>query len=189
MSARPLDLHVITPRLARLELRPAAVDPSAAVAAILREGADGAEVLLIKRADREGDPWSGQMAFPGGRRDASDRDLLATAVRETLEEVGLDLDARGRLLGPLPDTPTHKTGLVVRPYVFTVDGDPELSYSPEVARTVWAPLGPFARGERKTTYSVMHEGAKWTLPGYLVGDEVVWGLTYRFLQSLFEELE
>ncbi|MBL8607239.1 MAG: CoA pyrophosphatase [Myxococcales bacterium] len=189
MSGRSLDLGVIVPRLTRLTLRPASADPSAAVAAILRDGSDGAEVLLIKRAEREGDPWSGQMAFPGGRRDPSDRDLLATAVRETLEEVGLDLDAGGKLVGPLPDTPTHKTGLVVRPYVFTVTGDPPLAYSPEVAHTVWAPLGPFARGERKTTYSVMHEGAKWTLPGYLVGDEVVWGLTYRFLQSLFEELE
>ena len=65
--------------------------------------ADGsAEVLFIRRAQREGDPWSGHIAFPGGRPAAADPDLLAVAVRETTEEVGIDVLRGGRVLGRLP---------------------------------------------------------------------------------------
>ncbi|MGH7644285.1 MAG: NUDIX hydrolase, partial [Gemmatimonadales bacterium] len=74
----------------------------AAVALALLEGSTGLELLLIKRAEREGDPWSGQIALPGGRRDPQDPDLLATALRETLEETGLDLAGAERL-GTLDD--------------------------------------------------------------------------------------
>jgi 8-oxo-dGTP pyrophosphatase MutT (NUDIX family) len=168
--------------------KPAHVDPLAAVAAVVRDGPHGAEVLLIKRADRAGDPWSGQMAFPGGRRDPRDAHLLETARRETLEEVGLDLDRHGRLLGPLPDTPTHKNQIVVRPYVFAVTGDPVLVPNAEVARVLWTPLAPLVRGEAASSYTFEHDGQKWTLPAYRVEDQFVWGLTYRFLEALFEEI-
>ncbi|HEV8382740.1 MAG TPA: CoA pyrophosphatase, partial [Gemmatimonadales bacterium] len=75
---------------------------AAAVAVILHESDDGLEALFIHRAVRVGDTWSGQIAFPGGRREPSDHDLLATAIRETLEEVGVDL-SRAERLGVLDD--------------------------------------------------------------------------------------
>src|SRR6266581_316587 len=75
----------------------------AAVAVVLREGAEGAELIVIHRSHRRGDPWSGHMALPGGRQDAADRDLVATVTRETREEVGVDLERHGELLGNLDD--------------------------------------------------------------------------------------
>jgi 8-oxo-dGTP pyrophosphatase MutT (NUDIX family) len=163
----------------------------AAVATILRPSADaGFEVLLIRRSASPSDPWSGQMAFPGGRMDAGDPDLRATAVRETLEEVGLDLDTHGDLLGRLDDLPAiahgRRTGLTIRPFVFLVGDVPELRPNPEVAAVIWAPVAPLRRGDLATTRPfTMNTGAVVDLPGFLVGDDIVWGLTYRMLIDLF----
>src|SRR5688572_15001632 len=102
-------LETIAARLAALGNDPgvATETPAAAVAAILREvpGMSAAELFFIRRAEHPQDPWSGHIAFPGGRRDPGDPNLLATAMRETLEEVGIDL-SRAKLLGRLPDVPS-----------------------------------------------------------------------------------
>ncbi len=115
----------------------------AAVALILLPTSDGdLEALFIKRAEVEGDPWSGQMALPGGRRDPVDDDLLATAARETLEETGIDLappDLLGELDELAPNTPVLPP-VVIRPYVFGLRDRPEVSPSAEVALHVWVPL-------------------------------------------------
>jgi 8-oxo-dGTP pyrophosphatase MutT (NUDIX family) len=153
----------------------------------------GAEVLLIRRAERLGDPWSGHMAFPGGRWDAADVDLRATAVRETREEVGIDLDAHGALLGRLPDLEAvaraKRTGLIITPFVFALARDVPLTFdADEVAEAIWAPLAPLARGEGADTLSWEVEGHAIELPCWRVQGRVVWGLTYRMLQSLFEVL-
>jgi len=179
--------------------RPAAPgqgDRFAAVAAILREGAAGAEVLLIRRASHPRDPWSGQMAFPGGRHDPTDPDLVATAMRETAEEVGLALDREGTLVGRLDDLPAvargRRAGLVIAPFVFQLAGPepPELRPAPgEVAEVLWAPLGPLLRGERDATYPYEHEGRHIPLPAYDVDGRIVWGLTHRMLSALFEILD
>src|SRR3989442_10873051 len=82
----------------------------------------GLEALFIRRAQRADDPWSGQVALPGGRRDAGDADLFATAVRETREETGIDLagaERLGRLDDLYPRTPTLPP-VVVRPFVFAL---------------------------------------------------------------------
>jgi 8-oxo-dGTP pyrophosphatase MutT (NUDIX family) len=167
--------------------------PRAAVAAILRDRAAGAEVLLIRRAERPGDPWSGHMAFPGGRREDGDGDLRATAARETREEVGIDLDADGALLGRLPDLDAvaraRRTGLVITPFVFALEREVPLVFDPtEVAEALWAPLGALARGEGAGTIPYVVEGCPVELPCWHVGGRVVWGLTYRMLQTLFEAL-
>src|SRR5262245_33219350 len=92
----------------------------AAVALILREREDAVEALFIQRAVREGDPWSGQVALPGGRRDDGEADLAETVVRETREEIGIDLRTQGELVGALdelrPRTPVLPP-VIVRPYV------------------------------------------------------------------------
>lgn len=197
------DLTSIVERLASVSVSPDAGAGAvrrgggeAAVAAILREPAPGAEaeVLLIRRAEREGDPWSGHMAFPGGRREAADADLLATATRETREEVGLDLAAAGRLLGSLePVRSPSRTGrfaLTISPFIFAlVDPDPPaLALNHEVAEAVWAPLGALGRGETRGSFDYVHEGVTLHLPCLHVGDRVVWGLTYRMLETFFDAI-
>jgi 8-oxo-dGTP pyrophosphatase MutT (NUDIX family) len=164
------------------------------VAAVLRQGAEGAEVLLIRRAERAGDPWSGHMAFPGGRRDEADLDPYATAVRETREEVGIDLDADGALLGRLADveavTRARRTGMMITPFVFALEREVALTLdADEVVEAVWAPLAPLARGEHAGTVPYEVEGYKLDLPCWTLEGRVVWGLTYRMLQTLFEALE
>lgn len=198
----PLDLDRLR---AALRERPLEIEGSedtrhAAVSAIVRPGSRvlGPEVLFIRRAERPSDPWSGHMAFPGGRREPSDPDLRATAVRETREEVGLDLDLHGELLGRLDDAIPGSargimTGLVVQPYVWLVREVPDLvPNGVEVDELHWAPLAPMLRGERDTHYDYVWRGQPMKFPGYRVGEasspRVVWGMTHRMLETLFARL-
>jgi len=164
----------------------------AAVAAVLRPGPQGAEVLLIRRAERPGDPWSGHMAFPGGHREPHDEDLIATARRETREEVGLDL-ARGALIGALDERAAvargEPTGMVIAPYVFALEQVPPIVTNHEVVAWTWAPLAALRAGAHTVTKEIEHRGQRMKFPGYAVDAGVVWGLTHRMLQSLFEVVE
>lgn len=172
---------------------PLAGHRKAAVAAILRPSAAGeTEVLLIRRAERVGDPWSGHMAFPGGHQEPTDPDLFTTALRETLEEVGLDLTAHEHL-GQLDELPATirgmRVGISIAPHVFALRGDAVLRPNYEVAEVVWAELGPMARGELDAFKEWRYQGGELQrAPGFRVGEHVVWGLTHRMLTSLFEVL-
>lgn len=189
-----LDLSLLARNLAARAPRDvdgADIKRRAAVAAVLREGGPtGPEVLLIKRVDRVGDPWSGQMAFPGGRFEPSDPDLLATAIRESREEVGLHLPDHAELLGRLDDLRTHTGDMLVRPYVFLLQRPVVLEPNVEVAEIHWGELGPMQRGERDAHVD-WSAPAGWSgptsmrFPGYDVNGRVVWGLTHRMLQLLF----
>lgn len=187
-----MDLATIARRVGALP-EPQGDAPRAAVAAILQDGALGPELLFIERAERAGDPWSGHMALPGGLRSAADASLRETAIRETAEEVGVDLGAH-ELLGTLGDVPTHKTGLVVRAFVFALRGAVTPTPTGEVAAALWAPIGPMMRGEASASFAFTPEGfdAPLLLPSYRVaspgGERVVWGLTYRMLEMLFEAI-
>jgi len=161
----------------------------AAVAAVLRERAEP-EILLIKRAVHPRDPWSGHMAFPGGRQDPADVDSVATAIRETREEVGIDLAAHGRLLGTLDDIQAvwraQRVDIVIVPHVFRLDAEVTPAPDPsEVDAALWTPLGPMLRDETRTSFAYRHEGQDLELPAWRVGEEVVWGLTQRMLEGLF----
>jgi 8-oxo-dGTP pyrophosphatase MutT (NUDIX family) len=192
------DLAAIAARLALDEAMEAAAteERQAAVAAILRAppGGEEAEILLIRRAERAGDPWSGHMAFPGGRRDPADPSLYHTALRETAEEVGIDLALHGRLIARLPDLPAvargRRVGMTIAPFVFALDLPemPLIVPNDEVAEALWTPLGPLARGERVATYPYQHEGKLYEMPGFQVGERIVWGLTHRMLELLFGAL-
>ncbi len=161
----------------------------AAVATILREAPHGLEVLFIRRAEHPRDPWSGHMAFPGGREDPVDADLLSTAVRETREELDLDLTRDARLLGRLDDIPAiargRRTGMSIAPFVFELTSDPVFTPNYEVAEALWAPLVPLMRGELLTTIPYELEGKRMDLPAHNYQGRIVWGLTFKMLDSLF----
>lgn len=168
----------------------------ASVAMVLRPSTAGPEALFIERSKKPQDPWSGQMAFPGGRHDETDRDLRHTAERETVEEVGLSLEG-ARLIGRLDDQTGQRAGqgrqLRIAAFVYEVgDGtgnDLVLNY--EVAETLWVPLAWFEDPERVVDYR--HPPyPEVSFPGVVVGDpkrHIVWGLTFRFLVAFFEILQ
>jgi 8-oxo-dGTP pyrophosphatase MutT (NUDIX family) len=161
----------------------------AAISAVLREADADLEVLLIRRATREGDPWSGHMALPGGHFSPSDRDLLRTAVRETREEVGLDLELAGEYLGRLDDfVPAKQFDVSVRPFVFSVPRPTALQLGDEVVEALWVPLSPLLAGTRRAKFELVHDGRRLALPAWDIDGRVVWGLTYRVLELLLERL-
>ena len=149
---------------------------------------DPDSLLLIRRADRADDPWSGQMGLPGGRRHTNDPDLLATARRETLEEVGLGLPEStvlGRLDDVAPLTPTTNT-VVVRPYVFALDARRTLAQNAEVARALWVELDELRLPHLYRPVTLELRGQFRTFPAYHLESGVVWGLTERILTPLLE---
>lgn len=159
----------------------------AAVALVLRpRGEDDADLLLIRRATREGDPWSGQIGLPGGRFDRRDPSLEHTALRETAEEVGLDLRALGRVLGQLdelrPRTPVLPP-IIVRPYVCVVETVPELVLSDEVAEARWVRTSELFRPATKLETTVHVRDLRMRVPTYTLGDFMIWGMTERILAT------
>ncbi len=165
---------------------PLAGPRTAAIALILLDLEGSSEFLLIERATREGDPWSGHMALPGGHREASDADLAATAERETLEEVGLDLQAHGERLGRLSDyTPIRGGPVAVRPFVYLLQARPTLLLSAEVRQALWVKVAPLLGGAAQTTYTLPREGQSLEFPAWDIDGRVVWGLTYRVLDEFF----
>ncbi len=158
----------------------------AAVAAVLRV-TDQPELLFIKRAEAEGDPWSGHMAFPGGRHEPQDRSLLDTAVRETREETAIDLRTHGRILGVLDDLAPRSPSLPlvnIRPYVAIVQADVHIVASHEVATHFWVPVQSLIAPEMQAEHEVEHQGSRLRFPGYRVGPHIAWGLTERILRQL-----
>jgi len=161
----------------------------AAVALLLIERAGGLEALFIKRALRAGDPWSGQISLPGGRREPADADLLATAMRETREEVGVDLtrmERLGQLNDMNPRTPTLPP-IYVRPFVFALPTAPALTTSDEeVQRAFWVPLARFAEPGVRRDFTLTVAGVARTFPAYDLGEDVIWGMTERIITPFLE---
>jgi 8-oxo-dGTP pyrophosphatase MutT (NUDIX family) len=165
----------------------------AAVAAVIRQAPDGVEALFIHRAEDPRDPWSGHMAFPGGRVESGDKDPRAAAIRETREEVGLDLQVIGTPLGRLSDVAAVGRGrplsLVVEPYVFSIEDRPELEPNHEVAEVVWVPLNFLLDRSNRSTIPWQHGEVTVNLPCYRFNDHVIWGLTFGMVDELVTLLE
>jgi 8-oxo-dGTP pyrophosphatase MutT (NUDIX family) len=158
----------------------------AAVAVVLSEAADPA-LVLIRRRVREGDPWSGQMAFPGGFQAHRSEPLEDTARRETLEETGLDLGALGRLLGTLDDVSPRTTflpALVVRPHLFSVAASSGLRAGDEADAAFWIPVGELFEPAHQTLFSLPLPDGIRSFPAIAVGEHVVWGMTERILRQI-----
>jgi 8-oxo-dGTP pyrophosphatase MutT (NUDIX family) len=167
------------------EATPAPESRLAAVAAVLRVVQEP-EVLFIKRAEAAHDPWSGHIAFPGGRFEPADASLEATAVRETREELDLDLRL-GRVLGRLDDLAPRSRALppvIVRPFVAVVPADVVLSPSDEVAASFWVPIRVLRDPAAKAEHVLESHGVRARFPAYRVDEHVVWGLTERILRQL-----
>ena len=200
MIAEVYDLDFIRQRLADHDpevFKPHANTRQAAVAIILREqeGEQGVEsdILFIQRAEKPGDPWSGHMAFPGGHLDPEDENLRAAAVRETWEEVGLDLSSAD-YLGAVDQQRAMPRGrtlnMLIAPHVFKISGDPEFTINYEVAEVVWTRLAPLLSGERHDTETKPMAGKPTIFNGYrLERGHFVWGLTYRMLKSFFSVVD
>lgn len=166
---------------------PAAGRMEAAVSLVIR-ARERLELLIIKRATHDRDPWSGHMALPGGRWEPGDSGLLGTAIRETLEETGIDLAARGRPLGRLDDVAPATPRLPpmrIAPFVFGVPGHVEAAVaSYELESVHWIPIERLP--EASTTVRIDFSGFSKTFPSYGVGEEHVWGLTHRILAGFLE---
>ena len=195
-TLRHPDIARLRDALSRSPGRPVADEPGRKWAAIALtfhlSSAGEPELLMIKRAEHPGDPWSGHVAVPGGRRDPVDADLSATAIRETREEMGFDLGDIGQQLGTLDDlaprTP-YLPPLSIRPFVFAAPPEFSVTTSGEVARWFWVPL------------SAIRDKSSWGLKPVLVRDRtleertftyqehVVWGLTERVMRQLVTLLD
>ncbi len=187
-----LSLDLVAARLAAHQPE----DPSevlvrsrAAVAAILRFDRGATEVLLMRRAEHPGDRWSGQVSLPGGRHDDTDRDLLHTAIRETREEVGVDLERNTTLLGRLGATRAVAKGkplpMTITPFVFHLAEDqPLILNAREAAATFWLPLDVAASGALDDTYEYRMGPIPLKLAAWRFEGHTVWGLTYQMLGGL-----
>jgi 8-oxo-dGTP pyrophosphatase MutT (NUDIX family) len=183
-----LDLEVAEIRRRLAAANATVAEPSvqrpwqAATALIVAPGDAGADIAFIRRSERDGDPWSGHMALPGGRRDAADADLATTARRETLEEIGVELDGHD---ARLPDQTGRTSRGLIAAFVHVLDHRPALRPDPrEVAEALWIPLGKLV--EPAATVKV-----KWTgipLPAIDHDGRIIWGLTHRILTSFLDAL-
>jgi 8-oxo-dGTP pyrophosphatase MutT (NUDIX family) len=161
----------------------------AAVALLLRLGdGDALELLLIKRAIYESDPWSGHVALPGGRQEPGDPTLLHTAIRETREEIGVDISGQGVVLGVLdelvPSTP-RLPPLTILPHVAAVERDLPLTLSREVADAFWVPLSVLRdpAASREVDLDLVTGVRRVRSLSYK--EHIIWGLTERILRQFF----
>ena len=184
-------LSALSAALRRHTPRTGPVEPDLGEAAVLLmvRPTQPLELLLIRRAEKESDPWSGHMALPGGRREPTDPDLLATALRETEEETGIVVP-RDRVLGPLDQlrpTARRRFRLVIAPFVATVPEDTRAVPDPsEVDEAIWVPLQHLASDDAVDEVLIELEEGSFRLPALNYQDYVVWGMTHRILTGFMD---
>jgi 8-oxo-dGTP pyrophosphatase MutT (NUDIX family) len=174
--------------------RPAILEPQsrtrAAVALILREGDKGPEALFIERADRDGDPWSGDIGFPGGKLEAEDGTPRQTAERETLEEIGLDLGG-SQYLGHLCDIAGARLPVLVSCHVYGAAYISPFKLNHEVRDLFWVPIADLDSPGRHITAPFRFGGEAFVQPAILLpqaGKPLLWGITYRFVMEFLQLL-
>ena len=148
-------------------------------------------MFFIQRAEYEGDPWSGHIAFPGGRSEESDESLMHTAMRETMEETGILLEEASELIGVLDDLHPRTSRLpavVVRPFVFLMSEVSEPVLSDEVAGAFWVPLSVLLDRSVWRDTTVRAGNSEFSRFAFHHEGYVVWGMTERILSGLLELL-
>ncbi len=179
-TAAELRKVLLPTTLAQAELE---AKPASAVLVLLRPAGEGLEVLLGRRARRTEDPWSGQISLPGGHRHPEDPSLLETAVRETREEMNLDVHGTADVLGHLaPRSPGNVPTMLVVPFVALATAPLDARPGPEMQAAYWAPLAELPPSRGRTT--VPTRVGELTVPAFLWRGLVIWGLTYRILEEL-----
>jgi 8-oxo-dGTP pyrophosphatase MutT (NUDIX family) len=172
-------------RLPARDVRPAADGRKrAAVAALIHDDPTNPRVLLMKRVEREGDPWSGHISLPGGGFQATDGDLLATSIRETEEELGIDL-RQTRLIGPLPalsPLSAGPMGIEVTPFAFVTEVAPPTHVGPEALSAFWLPLGLASAGTYDGEFT--YPGTDRKFPAWNYEGFTIWGMTWRIVADL-----
>lgn len=189
----PLQMSQLLKRLERHE-KPkqiyGEVQKRAAVAIALQERQDGISLLMIQRAKREGDPWSGHMGFPGGRRDRSDRDDLYCAIRETREEIGVDLEQCATKLCELGEVNTgwrpDRPEMLVQPFVFLMNDEPVFTLNYEVDDTIWVPLKYLMDRSNRVPLKWQWKGEPQESDSYLYKGKRIWGLSLLMIDELLE---
>lgn len=179
-------IEALASRLLPGEAKPAPDGQRRAAVAVVLHEEPSPRVLLMKRAERAGDPWSGHISLPGGGYQASDGDLRVTAIRETHEELGIDLTG-ARLLGNLSALHPRSagpSGIEVTPFVFTTCAALEPVCGPEALAAFWLPIDLAASGALDDTYT--YPSTELKFPAWSYDGHVIWGLTHRILGNLLE---
>ncbi|MDG2045581.1 MAG: CoA pyrophosphatase [Halioglobus sp.] len=161
-----------------------------AVAMVLQIRDGKLHILMIKRAERKGDPWSGHMAFPGGRMDKTDINGFAVATRETAEEVGLSLGSQDPCIGRLSDLNAKpqwgRLGMAVSPFVFRLDREVIFTTNYEVAEVMWVPLEFLVDADNREEMTWTYKGAGISVPCYRYQGRCIWGLSLMMLDELLD---
>jgi 8-oxo-dGTP pyrophosphatase MutT (NUDIX family) len=174
-----LDYNGIAEKLSKTLKTTEYLDAGAAVVVLLRSADQEFQVLLVNRAEKSTDPWSGQTAFPGGKRDPEDKDLKETVVRETLEETGINLCEGCRFLGDMePVRSTQRPEMKILPFVVLQENEQDIELNEELTEYFWTPLKELVHSKGSVKYRCEEH------PAYIIGNNVIWGLTYRILHNL-----
>ena len=164
----------------------------AAVTVLLRENQRGPEILMIKRADYPNDPWSGHLALPGGRADAEDEHLLATAAREMWEEVGIRLNPENNFIGRLtmftPQNPNLPV-IEITPFVAVAPDEFSMQFSAEVAAAFWLPVRELEQNGQADFYRLRYQETIIKYPAYPSPQGPIWGITARILNEFLALLK
>lgn len=157
---------------------------NAAVALLLKHRRNDFELLLVKRVKNPADPWSGQMALPGGKREPKDMSLKDTVMRETLEEAGIALD-KCRFLGVLNAVRSEpKPDFTILPFVVLLENEPKLKLNKaELENFIWVPYEEVVESKDIVEFSFGK------VPAYVFADAIVWGITYKILSKFIEAVE
>ncbi len=157
----------------------------AAVALILRKRNKDLEALFVKRVISESDPWSGQIALPGGKFEVADGDLRGTVLRETMEEVGVDILRCCRILGIMRVSRTVvRPAMKILPFVVFEENRSLIRLNTRELQTHhWVSLQKLSESRSSAAFSFGK------FPAYVIGEVVIWGMTYRILERLFRLMQ
>jgi 8-oxo-dGTP diphosphatase len=155
------------------------LDANAAVVVLLKSTDQDFQVLFVKRTEKSCDPWSGQTAFPGGKRDPKDRNLKETVVRETLEETSINLLEGCRFLGAMePVRSTQKPEMKILPFIVLLEKEQTIKLNEELTEYFWTPLKELAKHKGTIEFNFGEYSA------YIIENHIIWGLTYKIMHNL-----
>jgi len=157
---------------------------NSAVALLLKSKRNDFDLLLVKRVKNPSDPWSGQMALPGGKRAPKDVSLKDTVMRETMEETGIKLDDC-RFLGVLTAISSEpKPEIKILPFIILLEDEPKLKLNKEELESfIWVPFEELVQSKGIVEFSFGK------VPAYIFADTIVWGVTYRIMSNFIQAVE